>query len=649
MKFEYINKDISWLSFNKRVLDEAADSSLSLYERIRFIAIYSNNLDEFYHFKVFPYIRKGSPIAPKIRDIVLKQQKYYISLFNKLVFDKDNNAFLPFLRTFSKEQLLFTFSYFEDELLHNIQLWEFSDIKDYLLKDNYIYFILKYHRLGSTDSKYILIEISKDFTESLILIPNEGIVFVEDIIKTHIGVLLPDCTIEGMFSFKILRHLNIKARGEGSSIDLVQRGLLHRKTAGISVLFHDECMPESYISTLSSCFKLSRDIFIGSSSYLRFSDLLSSFSSLFKQEKPLKTCKHRIIEHYASVIKAVENKDLLLHYPYHSFDYFIQLLREALVDDSVHKISITWYRVSINTLLVDLLIEAANKNIQVVVVMELKAKLEERKNIIFSDKMAEAGVHIFYTNIEMKVHSKMMLISRSIKSDISYLSTGNFNEQTAKIYTDHAFISSSDKLTKEVDILFEEIMRGNISFPFKNLFVSPINLRSSLSDKIKREIEHARAGRFASVIFKMNGLQDRQMMDLLYEASMSGVKIKLMVRGMCRILANKPFSKNISLYRLVDKYLEHGRIYYFHNDGNAELYMGSADLMTKKLDKRIELVFPIEDEELKIETKGMLDILFSDNQKLSFHVTDDNNGFTSSDKEPVRAQEDLFKFLCNDN
>jgi polyphosphate kinase len=644
MKFEYINKDISWLSFNKRVLDEAADGSLSLYERLRFVAIYSNNLDEFYHFKVFPYIRKASHIAPQIREIVLRQQDYYISLFNKLVFEQTCSDSLHFIKSFTDEQLVFVSSYFKKELLNKLQLFEFSSLDDFLLKDNFIYFIIKYKKFDSLNEEFAFIEFPKNIFESFISIQDNEIAFVEDIIKANIHILFPLCTIEGVYSFKVIRHLNIKARGEGSSIDLVTKGLEHRKTAGVSALFYDEDMPEDCMSVLANNIELSRDVFIKSSSYLRFSDLLSSF----KVRNPTPHCKHSFIEEHSSVIKAVEKKDLLLHFPYHSFDYFIQLLRETIEDKSVCRISITWYRVSVNTLLVDILIAAVANNIEVVVVMELKAKMEEEKNIAFAKKMSAAGIKILYTNIEMKVHCKMMLINRKENADISYLSTGNFNEQTAKIYTDHAFISTSSEITKEVNVLFKEIREGDINYPFKKLFISPLNLRVSLSAKIQREILHARAGRDASLIFKMNGLQDRRMIDLLYEASLAGVKIKLMVRGMCRILTDKPFSKNISLYRLVDKYLEHGRIYYFQNDGDTELFMGSADLMTKKLDKRVELVFPIEDEELKLETKGMLDILFSDNQKLSLHVIDRACGFTSFNTEPIRAQEDLFKYLSSE-
>jgi polyphosphate kinase len=276
--------------------------------------------------------------------------------------------------------------------------------------------------------------------------------------------------------------------------------------------------------------------------------------------------------------------------------------------------------------------------------MEIKAKLEEEKNIAFAKKMKDEGIDILYTNLDMKVHSKVLLIDFKDESKIAYMSTGNFNEKTAETYTDHALITSSISLCSELSILFNEIESGKISYSYKNLLISPLNLRDSFKEKILREINHARLGKEALLIFKMNGLQDKEMINLLYQASEAGVRVKLMVRGMCRLLSDRPYSKNITLVRVVDRFLEHGRIYYFHNDDNEEVYMGSADLMTKKLDKRVELVFPIVDNSLRKEMRDILDICLADNQKISSYYMLQHSKIPSL-KGKKRSQDDLYSFL----
>lgn len=629
MQYEYINKDISWLSFNQRVLDEAADSSLSVSERLRFLAIFSNNLDEFYHFKVFPYIKKQSPIAITIKDIVTGQQSLYIKLLNDLLHKaKDSGVF--FLEQSFKPKAILSYLKF-------LSKKDLSFNND-TLKDNHVYLLVKHINKRTFKEYFTIIEVSSSCDNI------KTILFIEDIIKNNIDILFNDSLVYSVYAFKILRHLNIKTRGQGSSLDFILEGIEERKKAGISALFYDSNMSEDDIYFLEKELNLSKDIFIPSAPYLRFSDFLSLFDSYTDNDFLKPSIIHHRIEKYASIIEAAEKEDLLIHYPYHSFDYLILLLREASLNKSVKEISITWYRASRDSQLIDLLIAASRNSKKVKVVMELKAKLEEEKNIAFARKMQDEGVEIIYTNLEMKVHSKMLLIKLDDNKEIAYLSTGNFNEKTAKAYTDHSLITSSKLICRELSILFDEIIQANLSYAFKNLLISPINLKSSFKDKILREIKYAKEGKESLLIFKMNGLQDKEMIDLLYRASESGVKVKLMVRGMCRLLPNMPYSKNISLVRLVDRYLEHGRIYYFHNAGNCEIYMGSADLMTKKLERRVELVFPILDSSLKKELRDILDIYFSDNQKLTEHSLIKSLS-SSSIVEKRRAQEDLCFYL----
>lgn len=651
MKFEYINKDISWLSFNERVLDEAADCSLSISERLRFLAIFSNNFDEFYHFRLSPYIKKEIEVANEIFDIVVAQQNRYVKLVDKSLFADLKAEGISFIDSFDSIQSTFLEKYFKLRILPNIHfvMMQKSVLKDYPLLDNTIYLMVKFSMRLDSKEKYALVSIPKDLLSRFVKLDDNTFVFVEDVIRANMHLLFPSCCIYDAYALKVLRHLDLKIKEDGDACELIRKGLEKRKKAKLSAMVYDRDMPRDYLDRLVSSLKLSKQMLIPSAKYLKFSDFFS-FNDRFSQSNKTNTnITHPLIEQSPSIRKALKKSDILLHYPYHSFDYLVRMLQEAIIDKRVVDISITWYRVAKNSVIANLLIAAARNKKKVRVVIELKAKMEEDKNLAFAREMRENGVEVIITSLDMKVHSKMLLIRRVNKKgdekSYCYLSTGNFNEITARAYTDHALLTRNKDICDEVFIFFNEIESGDLTYDFKHVLVSPVNLKDSIACKIQREIDNARTGKEASFTAKMNGLTDFDMIDLLYKASLAGVKIKLMVRGMCSLLADKEYSKNITLVRIVDQYLEHGRIYYFYNDGSPELFMGSADLMPKKLNKRVELIFPVLEEALKQELMDILEILFADNNKMSYLF----NGNDCRVKRGVhRAQLDMYKYLKAD-
>lgn len=653
MQFEYINKDISWFSFNERVLDEAANCSLSVSERLRFLAIFSNNFDELFHFRVRPYIKKDKEIADKIFELVNAQQKRYISLIDKSLFIDLRNEGISFIDSFDYRQSAIVDEYFKRYVFPHIQfvIMKKSILKDYPLLDNTIYLMLKFSMREDSKEKFALLSIPKNNISRFVDLDNNTFAFIEDVIRHNISIFFPSCCVYKAYSIKVLRHLDIKTKGDGDIYELINNGIEKRKNAKFSAVIYDREMPSDYLEKLISSFKLPKQMIIPSGKYLKMSDFFSFRDKFLEKSISGNELQHPLFEAGPSIRKVLKKTDVLLHYPYHTFDYLVRMLQEAIIDKRVEEISITWYRVAYNSVIYNLLTAAARNKKRVRVVVELKAKMEEERNLSFANEMRECGVEVVITPPYMKVHSKMLLIKRVNKRQeqmsYAYLCTGNFNEKTAKVYTDHVLMTSDVNICSELSILFDEIQKGLISYPFKYILVSPVNLKSSIISKLQREINNAKCGRPAFFTAKMNGLTDHEIVDLLYEASIAGVVIKLMVRGMCCLLADKEYSKNITLVRIVDQYLEHGRIYYFHNNGYPELFMGSADLMPKKLEKRVELVFPVINESLKQELVDIIEILFSDNVKLS------NISILPSQKSGIRpvdsrAQEEIYKYLMRD-
>ena len=360
------------------------------------------------------------------------------------------------------------------------------------------------------------------------------------------------------------------------------------------------------------------------------------------------------LDETGSVFKAVKRRDVLLHFPYESFDYLIRFLMEAAFDPQVDEIKITQYRVAENSAVVNALVSAAQNGKRVTVFVELKARFDEENNIATAERMEQAGIRIIYSIPGLKVHAKVAVILRketeagAERRDFAYLSTGNFNEKTAKIYSDMALLTSNAEIIQDINKAFA-LLEGHLREPsFSHLLVARFNMVPELCRLIRREIEHARAGRRGRIILKMNGLHDQQMIDELYRASEAGVEIDLIVRGICCLVPGQPYSANIRVTRIVDMFLEHSRVWYFHNDGEEALYLTSADWMRRNLSRRIETAFPILDPELRREIIDILRIQLSDNVKACYLDSELRNVFKRDDcPEKVRAQLAIYDYLRN--
>jgi len=437
--------------------------------------------------------------------------------------------------------------------------------------------------------------------------------------------LFPGYKINGSYCIKILRNADFQVdeNDERGIVDKIKEAVSKRQIGEPCLLVYDRDMPEDIKKKLVSLLNLGEDEILPAGKYLRLSDLMYfPFKNKTENNANNIPIVHPRIDSTKSLLKIIKKEDLLLHFPFQSFEYVIQFLNEAAFDKKVKEIKITWYRVARNSAVANALLTAANNGKKVTVFVELKARFDEEQNIYFARLMENSGIKIIYTLPGLKVHAKMILVRRIGKKKgerrYVFLSTGNFNEKTAAIYTDHGLFTSDINICDEIYNLFLDIEDGNCCQKFNKLLVAPVNLKDEIIRKIDREIEHHKAGYESGLIFKMNGLQNKKIIKKLYEASLAGVKIELIVRGICCLVPNQTYSKNIRVRRIVDQYLEHGRIYIFHNKGNEDIYMGSADLMTRNLERRVEVLFPVNNEIHKREILDIINIYLADNMKATY-------------------------------
>jgi len=690
-QYTYYNRELSWLSFNYRVLEEAMDKSMPVYDRIKFLAIYYANLDEFYRVRVASYrslLTLGTNqlekldynpelILKDINEEVIKQQDKFEHIFyDEILPDlSKNNIILVQDEKLSKEQDEFLQNYFLQEILPDVLpvLLTKGDVLSFL-RDNVIYLAIKLFKKkkkskaaklkdGITHQKspkYAIIKIPTDKLPRFVELPKDGdnnyIIFLEDIIRKQLKTLFPGYIVDSSYCIKISRdaELPIEDEFKGNLVEKIRKGLKKRKTGLPARFLYDKRIPTSFLNLLKIAFNLSKNDLIASFKYQNINDLWQFPNPVGSTLETPATPKlhHRELDKAASILKAAKDKEYMLHFPYHSYDYVIRFFNEAAIDPKVEEIKTTQYRLATNSAIVSSLISAALNGKKVTVFVEFKARFDEEANLNFADRMEKAGINVIPSLPGLKVHAKAALVLQrpSVKDGkrkgIAFLSTGNFNEKTALIYADHGYFTSNDEIIEEVNQLFNYLEDPSLEISFNHFLVPKFNLKQAFKSKIEREIEHAKAGKKAYLLFKMNSLEDRKMIDRLYEASIAGVKIDLIIRGICSIVTNKPYSKNIKVIRIVDKYLEHARLFVFYNNGQNEMYISSADLMKRNLNRRVELMVPIYNEKIKNEILDILQIQLSDNTKariLGNNICDwrlpDKNG------KNIRAQEEIYKYL----
>ena len=530
------------------------------------------------------------------------------------------------------------------------------------LKDRLGYLIIKLGRKDSSKkNKYAIIEVPTDTISRFVVLPKEKdknyILLLDDVIRYCLDDIFQNFDHDYIESYNIKltrdAEINIDTDLSKSFVEKISKGLKARKTGQPVRLVYDSEIAPDMLDFIMKKIKLGKDDNpIPGGRYHNFKDFIS-FPNIghpdlsYKKNIPL---KHPDLKDQSSIIKVIKKKDVLLTYPYQSFDHIIDLLREASIDPKVQSIRITLYRVAKNSNIVKALINALKNGKQVTAVIELQARFDEEANIYWSGKLQEEGAKVIYGVPGLKVHSKLFLITRKESGKINHyahIGTGNFNGDTSKVYTDQTLLTSNKIITEEIEKVFDFYLDNFKGGIYKHLLVSPFFMRKRLVQLINKEIQNAKANKPASIILKLNNLVDDEMIRKLYEASAEGVKIKLIVRGICSLVAGvSGLSENIEAISIVDKYLEHSRVFIFHNNGDEKYFISSADWMTRNLDHRSEVAVPIYDKEIQQQLKKIINILWSDNTKVRILGSTQNNSYRKSNsKVKIRAQEEIYTLL----
>jgi len=686
--YKYFNRDISWLSFNHRVLEEAKDPAQPLYERIKFLAIYSNNLEEFYQVRVSYYrqLLKNAELIPskieevkpanilhQISEIVSEYQLEFNEIFDNQIIPELSSYGINLLdknSTLTEDQEKEVKEIFMTEILSVLQpvLLLKKRIRPFL-KTGQGYIVMEMVVKESenvSESKprvrYGLVKVPTDHNISrfIELQPSNGkhyIMFLEDVIMRHANKIFTGYTVEDWYSIKLTRDADFEYDEYDDEEELISAigKISSTRTLGKPNRFlYDRKMPHKLLSYLMQTFKIGNDILIQGDSYHNFRDFFNfpnPLSPLLENEKliPLRIPE---LDSYKWMSEAIDKKDYLLSVPYQSYDYFLKFLEQAAQDDSVVEIKATQYRVADRSAVVNALMNAAENGKKVTVFVELKARFDEEANLRYAAEMTKAGIHIIYSIPGLKVHSKIALIIRDKKKlphskDQAYMGTGNFNEKTARIYSDHGLFTSRSGIISDLKKMFLYLEEQVQNMRFEHILVPNFNLINRFGQLIGHEIENVKQGKKGYILLKMNGLQDPHMVDMLYRASEAGVKIDLIIRGICILKPGKKYSKNIRIIRIIDRFLEHSRAYIFHNNGQPTVLLGSADWMKRNLNARVECVFPVYDVVLKKELIDILKIQLSDNVKACEIGSGGENIHIQNDLPKVQAQLAIYEYLRN--
>ncbi len=680
---KYFNRDISWLSFNHRLLEEARAKTNPLYERLKFLAIYSSNLDEFYKVRVAEYkynvdhdeledIRGESPVkvVREINRIVKEQLEEFSRIFHdEILADLYKEGLTLYQADWPKEAVhqQYIRDYFYSEIIPYLQPVLITRGTRSFLRDNRLYLAVRLYRKKRKTEKsapsnrrprYAIVKLPTNDLSRFIRLPDiDGrfyYVFQEDLVRFNLQDIFPGYDIDSSYCFKLLRDadLGIEDEFSGNLVEKIRKNIGLRKVGEPALFTYDRDMPDDFLEVLREAFGLFKEDLLPGERYLNFQDFFS-FPNPFapKHQLNLSPPIHPYeLDKIGSMFNAIKEKDRILHYPYQSFDYVLKFLNEAAQDPKVYAIKATQYRVASNSAVVNSLISAARNGKKVSVFVEVKARFDEENNLMTARLMAEAGIRIIYSLPGLKVHAKMALVLRRSgtvrKRSFAYLSTGNFNEKTARQYADHGFFTCKEDLIFDMEKLFDYFENQNQRPKFKKLWVTQFNFRKELSARIEREIKLAEKGEEAYILIKMNGIQNKPLINMLYKASEAGVKIDMIIRGVCSVVPNQRFSKNIRIIRIVDSHLEHARLLIFGNGGKRELFLTSADWMNRNIIRRIETTFPIEDEDIINEIGDIIDLQLRDNVSARLiNEKLDNLAIESKGLPRVRAQWDTYKML----
>ena len=680
-KTRNIVRDISWLSFNGRVLEEAADETVPLKERIRFLGIFSNNLDEFFRVRVATLkkmIELGSKAGMHLEDnpelILIEIQQKVLTLqneFEKIWNDilrnlKKEKIFLVNEKKLNVNQQKFILQYFNEEVRSYIVPLMIENIQSFpILNERSIYLACTLSKKDkSIPQKFALLSVPVRRLSRFILLPSKTdehiIILLEDIIR----YCLPNIfSFFGYDSFtantiKVTRDSEIDIDNDISTplIQKIEKGLKNRKKGKPVRFVYDKEIPPTLLQYLVKRLGLSKkDNLISGGRIHDFKDFMNFPESVFTQNNSRKkSFTHPQLKNASSITDLILRKDIMLHLPYHSFNSVIDLLREAAIDPEVISIKISCYRLASRSKIIHALTNAVRNGKQVTVVIELRARFDEEANLEWKKELEENGVKVFIGVPKMKVHAKMCLIKRisnRITHHYGFVSTGNFNEKTAQAYSDHCLLTSDKNIMADVNRIFTYLENPKTKVPYlkscKTLMVSPVGMRKQMHSLIGKEIKNVQQKKQGAITLKLNSLSDEILINQLYEAAKAGVEIKLIVRGICCMLTeNKKFKIPVQAISIIDEYLEHARVFIFHNNGEEKVFISSADWMVRNIDHRIEVTCPIVDANIIKELKDILSIQLKDNTKARILNNEQNNLYVNPrNTKKIRSQVEIYNFL----
>lgn len=673
---ELINRELSWLAFNERVLQEAMDTKVPVVERMRFLGIYSNNLDEFFRVRVANIRRiigvqkkqiagfSGTPteLYNEIRKTVMKQQLKFESTYQQLLSELEKHSIFHVDDTNCSGTMLAELSnYFNTKLKHAIVPIILEKTTPFpRLKDSSIYLAVRMLSENKKTVKFALIKIPSEFPRFYRIKEGEKeyVLLLDDIIRLHLKNIFSIFTFDTVeaYTFKFTRdaELNLDDDLAFTLIEKIEKSLKQRKKGKPVRFVYDEKMPKDLLDHLLKSLNLKFGInTIPGGKYHNFKDFMSfpSFEHpefLYPAQPPV---NHPDLEGQKSLIKTILAKDVLLHFPYQRFDYVVDVLREAAIDPKVTFIKINVYRVAAHSQIMNALMSAVLNGKNVTVVLELQARFDEENNVFWANNLRENGAKVIYGVQDLKVHSKLMQITRVSNRQeqlITYVGTGNFNEKTALIYSDISLLTANIAISREVKKVFRLLENNLDRGIFKELIVSPFNTRRKFNALIDQEIAFAKKDLPASIRIKINNLTDPKLIDKLYEASQAGVKIQMIIRGICGLVPGvKGMSENIKVISLVDRYLEHARFFIFRNNGNPIYYISSADWMERNLDKRIEVACPIVDPKIQLEIDTVFNYQWKGSVKVREIRKDLKNTYRRPKAKPFHAQVELYNYYKN--
>lgn len=655
---DFFDRDLSWLSFNKRLLMEAEDTSVPLLERLKFLAIYSSNLDEFFRVRVADVrslmridkkkINKELPFTPSEllaeihKETAIQLQAYGNALEKVYAGLKENGIVIcqhvDDIPEDLKSELL---SFFKSRIAPFLKPKVHAEEEEIFFNNGEIYFIFKFD-----DGQFGHVKIPSSQLKRFYVQKADGLtycVFVDDIVRLHFDLIFPGKQIENECTIKLNKDADLLIDDEysGDLVDRIERQIEKRNLGLPARFLYDSIVSRDLLDYFSKKLELEQDDMVAGGRYHNLNDYfqLTGIDPTLAYDK-LSVVPHGPLENTRSLFEVIRESDQLLHFPYQSYDHIIRFFAEASLDPSVHEINVTFYRMAKDSLIGASLVSAAKNGKKVNVFMEVKARFDEANNLKWAKKLKKAGADVYYSKPGLKVHAKVALV-KSHQGDLAFLGTGNLNEGTAGIYADHGLLSSSADLTSELSSVFEFLTEDKHPGEFQHLIVSQFGAIEKFDELIDREIDHAKVGKKAEIIVKVNNLQEAHLIEKLYKAAEKGVEVKCIIRSICCLV---PGTNGIEVKRIVDRYLEHARIFYFHNDGKKDVYIGSSDWMNRNLHRRVEVTFPIRDSSMKEQFEKILELNWNDDVK-GVWLSEQLENIPISEKKGVQAQLDIHGYL----